>query len=129
MHSRRCLVLQFNHLLPRFPAGYFIPPPLHVLPRREKLRPVRIIHQIMPVRQMRKISQRELISGQISTLSQSLLVHIKHLRQLLLVLLNRLLILRQLHPRRKRQLKNKNRARGIEVLPLRFNPLFDRSFP
>lgn len=118
--------LQINGFDPGVTGGDVRPPPGDVVPRgrSEEGSGVGIRRdQIVNIRKMRKISQRELIPCQETCLSKPLIVDIKHFRKLLLVLLDRSFILRNLHPRSKCELKYQSWRRWVEALAFCLQPL------
>lgn len=102
------LLLHLHNLFPRIPAGELTPPSADVLPGSEKLPSICCTHQVMGIRQMREISQRELIASQKPTLPKPLLVDVEYFSELLLVLLNHSWVLLDLHSRCERELENQN---------------------
>jgi len=77
----------FKNLLPGFPVRNLSPPPVYILPGSKQVSLVSWIHQVVPIRQVWKISKRKFISSQKPSLSKLLLVNVKHFRQLIYVLL------------------------------------------
>ena len=117
-------LLHINDLLPRISVGYVIPPPGHILPLSEAVSSsVGGGDQVVRVRKVREISERELITGQETSLTKPLLVHVEHLGKLLFVLLDDPFVLLELHPWSECQLEHQCWAGWAEALPFSLHPL------
>ncbi|BAS82174.1 Os03g0135150, partial [Oryza sativa Japonica Group] len=109
-------------------VGDLLVPPRDVLLGGEELLAPRRprVDDVVGVREVGQVGQGELVAGEVLVLRQDLVVHVQHLLQLPLVLRDAGLVGRYVELRRERQVEHQLRARRVEALRLRLQPLLDR---
>jgi hypothetical protein len=119
------LPLHLHDLPPGVAGGDLVVPPGHVLPGGEELpAPVGGVDDVVGVWQVGEVGQGEVVAGEVLVLGEDVVVDAQHAVQLLLVLRDAGLVgPHVLEVRRERQLERQLRARRVEALRLRLQPL------